>query len=128
MTSLFQLTSIRSNKIGSDMDKHLILQIADHLDGLASGAIIPEFRGCGICEYFNEEFPHHAGEIRVLIYRHSQSWPFYSGAVCYPVPSPLITEDAVGMYIITMDKWADSDYGNKRRDLCSHLANKFREI
>lgn len=58
-------------------------------------------------------------------YQHGiyKSWPGYSGDFIYPVPNPSGADPNYAYYEANKLKtmWADTEYGNARRDLLNHM-------
>ena len=74
---------------------------------------------------FNEK------EILNQIKDYSQSWSQYSGYLLYPIPSDTVINYPWSCYWENASShnkmWVAGQYAEWRRDLCRHLANKFRQ-
>lgn len=102
------------------LTKKLKLQIADRLDEVADNIrLVPE-RGLGICDLVYEEF----GVWSEQLYKYFKTWPDYSGITVFPVP--MRGETPNHAFRSRRDEWTGR-YGQKRRDLCRHIAREMRK-
>lgn len=116
-------------------------RIIDHLKGLADGTIEPLDTESGLCSelyYFIEEylglskprwFDFKCGHLRDTF----KKWPKSSGSTAYPVPNPdcvvgeYFVDQAEDIYEERVNLWADDEYGNLRRELCTFVADELQE-
>lgn len=105
--------------------------------GLADGSIEPFNRMYGICHQEDVLFENGTISIEMMdnfppISDYISSWRYFSGSLCYPVPS---TDDRYPMagdmfdYVIDNngDMWV-GEYGDLRKDLCRHIAKEIEKL
>lgn len=71
----------------------------------------------GICGNLDRRFDFEF-DVYLLLRDLWKDWEHYTGDAMYPVP---------GIYSLKPDKWI-GEYGELRKDLCRHLAKKFKEM
>lgn len=122
--------------MSDDLIKAEVLMVAKELAGLGDGSIQPVIASTGMCYHVYETFGtarHNSQldfytEIFYKIDDITESWPEYSGSMCYPVPDLAETNPAKAKYAAkfvykyTSNLWGDTPYGDLRREYCTYLA------
>lgn len=107
------------------MSQNTKRKIVDFLEALANNQVPDKYKNNGICNAIHIEF----GDIfSRKIYRHFETWDKFSGNKFYPILSE--KKDPMYAYNDCLnegDMWPDNEYGDSRRDLCRHLAEKIKE-
>lgn len=103
------------------------LKIIHRLTMLANREVLPRYSRYGICneisDLFEGSFPERMGAAQEMVKDLSSQWEKWSGSKNHPVPHPVY--GASYAYISDrIELWAEDEYGDNRRELCSFLANK----
>lgn len=109
---------------GMQVERSVMRDIANHLDSIAANASPVKYRDRGICQELDNGWgKRYSGVVSMLF----ENWPEYTGNPRYPVPFGSYGVSPKDAYMTTKDLWVGI-YGEKRRDLCTFLAKKIREV
>ena len=105
-----------------------ILKIADHLEKLGTYEIQPVHEPLGICYELCRQFPKffRSKQSHIdFVYEYAKDWRHYSGYRRFPINHP--NRDAREAFDDQQNLWDDSEYADRRRELCLLMANKIRQ-
>lgn len=118
-----------------------LVGLVNWFEGLSDGTIEPFMREYGICAQMEivyrdcmaDDFMKYC-QSSIDINKIYRSWDKFSGSTYYPVPVPeseygYYCPDTIFDYYFEMefDMW-EGDYGNLRKELCSHIANELKKL
>lgn len=118
-------------------EKQLLKEIQNHLEGLSTGYIRPEYPKYGICFEIENRFKKrysHKYDYGELIQHLALDWEEYSGNFEFPVPHPFhkyenalsaknLAKQAYYDCVTFGNMWLFGEvYGDSRRRLCAYIA------
>lgn len=100
------------------------IEIAKHLINLGNGDVEPNNGIGGICHdiWMTFDFIQRLTEAEQLVKSYAQGWLKHSGDPLFPVPRKDLPANGA-----LWKPWANTQYGNDRRELCLFIAQKIFE-